>query len=163
MIDYHVLARALDFYRAAGFERIELPWTASLAAQQHTFPGATSYLVGSAEQAFLDNPPDFDAMAITPCFRWGDADRSPWHRPYFMKVELWSRQRSPLEMCQLAARFMGAEIEPTSVGFDLMVRGIEVGSYGQRTDLQDKLYTYGTGVAEPRFSMVKKRSRYRTA
>ena len=154
MIDYHVLARALDFYRAAGFERVEVPWTASEAAIRHTFP-KQAFLVGSAEQAFLDNPPDFDAMAITPCFRWEDAGRSPFHKPYFMKVELWSRHRTPYELCLLAARFMGADCVTTSNGFDLEIAGIEVGSYGQRLDLQGVPYVYGTGVAEPRFSMAK--------
>jgi len=160
MIDYHILTRALDFYRAAGFERVETPWTASQAAIRHAFP-KNAFLVGSAEQAFLDNPPDFDAMAITPCFRWEDAGRSPVHRPYFMKVELWSRRRTPYELCLLAARFMGADCVVTPHGFDLEIAEIEVGSYGQRHDLQSRAYVYGTGVAEPRFSMAKQQLRNR--
>jgi hypothetical protein len=155
MIDYRALAEALAFYQAHHFKRVELPWTASEAAQLHTW-GSRAFLVGSAEQAFLDQPPEFDAVAITPCFRWGDAGKSKLHMPYFMKVELWSRTRTPAMLAGLAQEFLGGMIVVTPDGLDIELNGIEVGSYGCRVDLQDREYCYGTGLAEPRWSLAKK-------
>ena len=45
------------------------------------------------------------------------------------------------------------DVVPTKEGYDLMINGIEVGSYGLRMG-NGYEWVYGTGLAEPRFSVA---------
>lgn len=148
-------------------------------------------LVGSAEQGFLDSleqkkniTPGVLYFAISPCFR-GEEPVIPGHTQLtFMKVELFALEKLPparvlpfheeferLEETLLydAQEFMsteGAQVQRivTPEGVDLFCGGIELGSYGTRS-WRDYRWSYGTGVAEPRFStalseQLLKRSRW---
>lgn len=49
-------------------------------------------------------------------------------------------------------RYANTCITKQQEGFDIEVDGVEIGSYGFRRMPDGVPYTYGTGVAEPRFS-----------
>lgn len=99
------LHQALEFYIREGFSYIEAPWCATPEAIDITLPKGCEcttaftstnrlYLVGSAEQSFLEMhlrgriPQHTKLVTLTPCFRLDDQDPSTGHLPYFMKVEL---------------------------------------------------------------------------
>lgn len=174
-IDWARLARALAFYQAHGFELVELNWHASPEVCMWTSPSAERMysfgpgtLVGSAEQGFIQAQVDGlltlgkHYVALTPCFR-REPVVSDTHRLQFMKVELYvPGEASPGAEQRLAAcaqAFMASEgahavcvpTEPS--GIDLEVEGIEVGSYVARQH-GEHLWTCGTGLAEPRFSLA---------
>ncbi|MCV9964175.1 hypothetical protein OIU34_20025 [Pararhizobium sp. BT-229] len=166
------LARALEFYQRRGFLLVELDWSAPKEicaitcpdeGRMYAFDG--EYLVGSAEQAFIDAQnggtlPPGRYVALTPCFR-REPVVSETHLRHFMKVELFAshdaRDELAYEFALLAAEFMRTEtaqvveLVGTSEGYDLEIAGIEVGSYAART-ANGMSWTCGTGLAEPRFS-----------
>lgn len=132
-------------------------------------------LVGSAEQAFvqlmLDGKlPLGSHMAAGPCFRDDEVDEL--HQKTFFKVELIivMDYAPPPEFALKMAnddafvfffdavvqlgRWRHAErkIVKTEVGWDITMNGIEIGSYGVRS-FEGHHWIYGTGLAEPRFSM----------
>ena len=189
MIDYSIIAAASEKYAALGYIRIEVPWIVQCAAIAETYPihdapeGAcevrrnsrhTGYLVGSAEQSFLQmmlegRLPPGRYQAISPCFR-GDAT-SHTHREYFMKLELFATSggsggddaldqmmTDALSVMQ-AHTYQRLELFATDAGHDIgfihpALGELELGSYGRRqSESNPKLtWTYGTGIAEPRFS-----------
>ena len=133
-------------------------------------------LLASGEQAFLaleqDNglPAGFSGyVGWTPCFRdEGTFDR--FHHFYFMKSEVFVPCTAANAQTELAAVIAAARqwfaTELALLGLpenllaverisleqqDLVLNGIEIGSYGIRPCAQG-LYIYGTGCAEPRFS-----------
>lgn len=120
-----------------------------------------NFLVGSAEQSFLmlDLPPG-RYVGITPCFRYEDHE-DILTRYMFMKVELFVTSdetdlRDVIEVAYdvldaLAGRQHKIDVVDTEEGFDFMLGGIEIGSYGERT-IGDLSWIYGTGLALPRFS-----------
>jgi len=100
-------------------------------------------------------------MSVSPCFRKGDV--GDWHFETFMKLELYDntgRKNALNSMIEGAVSFFNffcgeCEVVDTPDGKDINVGGIEVGSYGVRT-FRDKTWVYGTGVALPRITQVKK-------
>ncbi|MCZ7862508.1 hypothetical protein O9X98_14130 [Agrobacterium salinitolerans] len=166
------LARALDYYSSNGFLRVELDWSAPKDICSITCPDEgrmfafdDEYLVGSAEQAFMDaqnlgSLPAGRYVALTPCFR-REPVVSETHLRHFMKVELFAshdaRDELAYEFGLLAADFMQretshvVELVATEEGYDLEIAGLEVGSYAART-ANGMSWTCGTGLAEPRFS-----------
>lgn len=138
------------------------------------------YLTGSAEQGFLYlvakgllHPGKY--FSITPCFRYEPQDFS--HRKCFMKCELFHLE--PREKCALgllkldAEQFfksltddtlvtVGSDDEPREcdiVGHvDILLNGLEIGSYGTRRH-KGFTWIYGTGLAEPRFSLANRLSK----
>ena len=176
-IDYGLIAKALDYYRAAGFKYVEVPWIVSREAIEVTLPAGRQPhmidlhpgrgLVGSAEQSFLQlmfdgQLPEGLYVAASPCFRDDPVDT--WHQPSFFKVELIRvgfMRLSAEELLAWALRFFvnngapGAKIKQTSEGHDIELDGVELGSYGVRRYRQH-VWTYGTGIAEPRFSTALK-------
>lgn len=176
-INWQKLAEAVEYYRSLGFQYTEVPWKVSEEAANITRPDVGYLervdglvLSASGEQGFLDleldklmpvtKNPNF--VTCTPCFRSGDAGRSPIHHPYFMKVELYVRcldktqaERVAYELLQKAKRFMFADTTVTTPdGWDLEINGVEVGSYGPRYHEQIGWWAYGTGLAEPRYSQA---------
>lgn len=173
-IDWSRIGRAVEFYKALGYQYIEVPWVAPSAIIRETLPpGGKPYklvgeplldieLVGSAEQSLLwmakrGSLRGFTAqrfVGVSPCFR-GD-ERSTVRQKTFMKVELWAPPFT--EVSADAWEFFkeeGAVVNrvTTPNGKDLYVAGLEVGSYGHRTSGEIS-WTYGTGLAEPRFSQA---------
>lgn len=137
-------------------------------------------LVGSAEQAFvwlmLDGKlPLGSHMAAGPCFRDDEVD--DLHQKTFFKVELIIvmdyapppefAYRMALDAYRGFRRCMpdagegfevGMKIVETEVGYDINLNGIEIGSYGVRS-FEGHHWIYGTGLAEPRFSMALAKSK----
>lgn len=145
--------------------------------------GGAKHLIGSAEQGFIDMMLDGRIVpgilgpnlyvAATPCFRSDEVDLL--HQKTFFKVELCSISkydtvREYREVMLDAFDFMASllpedearNLTPVKVSktqTDLELNGIEVGSYGIRkcTIGGKRLqWTYGTGLAEPRFSIAAK-------
>lgn len=176
--DWGLLAKALDWYSAHGFRRLELPWHARKETVDITCPRSEmvfplkgfGVLVGSAEQAFMEAQfegrlPKGRWLSLTPCFR-AEPVLDDLHLPYFMKVELYSNENLQegldLEFARTAATFMRLHGAPnvgvvkTDEGWDLEIGGIEVGSYSTR-EHAGHCWTCGTGLAEPRFSTAIER------
>lgn len=176
MIDYGRLDRSVKFYEERGFKRIETPWTVTKAVSAITKPpgkidweinGKNKVLVASGEQGFLYLAlkgflPKGRYQSITPCFREEIFDQT--HTKYFMKNELIITDEvnidSLISIINTCKEFYEVELESkveivkTEQGYDLECCGIEIGSYGIRTcDYLD--WIYATGLAEPRFTMVK--------
>ena len=146
--------------------------------ENYAFNTGDQFLVGSAEQAFLhlDSQNKIDRekyyVACTPCFR-NEVENDDYHHKTFMKVELFIgfsvNQKTDEELMEIKNKFINdayeffkkylelfytefnIEIVDTPAGQDIMLNGIELGSYGIRSH-GDLIWIYGTGVAEPRFS-----------
>lgn len=135
-------------------------------------------LIGSAEQGFVQmlhyGKLGYGRfVAASPCFR--DEQNSyteGYKQPHFFKVELIDTESGPATVERMigeALRFnrtQGAskcevKLDIYSDVKDIYFNHIEIGSYGNRSvDIQGKKHswTYGTGVAEPRFSYALERS-----
>lgn len=133
-------------------------------------------------QMMLDGKlPPGKYVAAGPCFRTEKVDRL--HQRTFFKVELievrpvrrhpiFEMERLTREMAEMALSVFhmleggqNAEIVETRYGMDIELNGIEVGSYGFRgvdelaaefVNLKKPYpqWVYGTGLAEPRFSLA---------
>lgn len=173
-VNWTLIGLAMGFYRNKGFKPIDLPWAVKRAVgsvtcpdQSRMYPFEDKVLVGSAEQAFMEAQFAGDLapgryVACTPCFR-NEPVLDELHLKHFMKVELYSTTAEDgldLDFAKLAQTFLAqfayidAEIVPTDEGFDLMVAGVEVGSYSSR-QFAGQSWTCGTGLAEPRLSIAK--------
>lgn len=184
MIDYYFLNRAIQFFKNKGFEQEEVSWRVSEEAIYPTFnpklafKSEDKYLIGSAEQGFLDlmNKDGIKypyMMAVSPCFRRDNIDK--YHQEQFMKLELIYITNYRLDFNSLPfMRFMKIVInfltdvllianddiqiistnEANSIfSQDIIINGVEYGSYGIRKHL-DKYYIYGTGIALPRATII---------
>ena len=131
--------------------------------------------VASAEQSFLQmkiDDPTFSGklMALTPCFR-NEPVIDELHQPYFMKVELinWDKTgREDMDKMIADARLFFEDqlwvaaihnTDPDPIGivaYDLVTTHskIELGSYGIREHPKVGRWVYGTGLAEPRYSLA---------
>src|SRR5271170_324287 len=138
-------------------------------------PGKMLYPVASAEPSFLQmkiDDPTFSGklMALTPCFR-NEPQIDELHQPYFMKVELinWDKTgREEMEKMIADARLFFEDqlwvaaihnTDPDPIGivaYDLVTSHskIELGSYGIREHPKVGRWVYGTGLAEPRYSLA---------
>ena len=185
-INYSNIGKAIDFYQSLDYEYIEVPWIVSEHAINATLPpGAIAtktnmgYLVGSAEQAFVEmmlknQLKNKKYVAASPCFR--DEIEDEWHQKTFFKVELISIFESGNleEIYPFVKQMIGDAYsffqsldtnnlkiektflyENTFMLHDINLNGIEIGSYGIRK-FEHLTWIYGTGLAEPRFSMAKK-------
>ena len=175
-IDWRILSKAIERYTLDGFQYVELPWiipvkynliTYNVPSRIHqTQNGA---LLGSAEQAFIAK--DYNNLlgkgkfvSCSPCFRMEDYD--VLHQEQFMKVELYinddtsvSNYERILDNVHLVLRGFALghgvpEIIETPEGHDIILNGIEIGSYGIR-EYEHIKWIYATGLAEPRFSLAK--------
>ncbi len=174
-INYTRISEALCFYTAHGFTYKETPWIVSFDAYSATRPPARpdfytlgGYLVASGEQGFIEELLSGKCLTkhvtVTPCFR-EEEYLDEIHYRYFMKVELIDTDASAQnlhKMISLATHFFSKEqrvevIQTDTNGemFDIVdsATGIELGSYGIRT-VKDIRFIYGTGLAEPRYSVV---------
>jgi hypothetical protein len=142
--------------------------------------GKAVYPVASAEQSFIQmkmDDPNFSGklVTLTPCFR-NEPVIDELHQPYFMKVELINWLNSALEknapevlnkMIADARLLLEGELfvdvvhntDPDPLGvaaYDIVTAktGIELGSYGIRRHPKVGAWLYGTGLAEPRYSLA---------
>jgi seryl-tRNA synthetase len=177
-IRWDLISRAIHIYQEYGYTYVEVPWIVSDEAVRVTLPPGREGLrcedgplIGSAEQAFLQLMLDGTLapgryVAASPCFRADDPD--DLHFRYFFKVELIEFATSPIESWGEAVQRMAddalfflrslqgatkARIVPTAQGLDIELRGIELGSYGYRSH-KGLHWIYGTGLAEPRFTIT---------
>lgn len=177
-IDWQRVARAIAHYTAIGYQYVEAPWIVGEEALAATLPpGRTGLrtqdgpLVGSAEQSFLQLMLDGQLcagryVAASPCFRDDEIDEL--HQRTFFKVELiWvlaAGQSAVLVdqtvrdatdfFCQIAPAGSLAQLK-VDAGVDIELGGVEIGSYGCR-QYRGHRWVYGTGLAEPRFSVARK-------
>lgn len=176
-IDYPLLGAAMQAYIDLGYQPVEVPWAVDEKYIEATLPlpirsiltevryGDTVYqktLVGSAEQGFLSMGLEPDRyVACTPCFR-SEPEYNDHYQRWFMKIELFDNGPGAdgYEMMEDAyrvmQRFSGCtpSVLATDEGHDLMINGIEVGSYGNRSVPGIETWAYGTGLALPRFSVA---------
>lgn len=183
MIDYSKIAKAQEYYNKLGYKYIEVPWLVSKQANEVTKPqGIKDYetfngcLVASGEQSFiqliLNNKLNYGLYScITPCYR-NEKEYNEYTYEYFLKLELIyyfnhigdEIDNQILKMLYDAKRFFSnyicwdkLNIVNTNIGYDingvLNDKEIELGSYGYRKWNSYK-WIYGTGIAEPRFSLV---------
>lgn len=177
-INYSYIAKAVEHYVEAGFKLIEVPWIVDPEITYYTCGNREKVyttrgrdLIGSAEQGFISlqtagklDPGRY--VSVSPCFRYGDSLIDEFHKEYFMKVELFSNLgviEDELDFMVLKALVLFKKLGANNISRtgtfcfeDITINGIEVGSYGYR--VINRVYvTYGTGLAEPRFSMALKR------
>lgn len=179
-INYARLGAAQKIFEEFGFQNIETPWLVSPQAIDATIPpGFRSFdslfgcLVGSAEQGFIQLmsdgqlTPDTCYQSTSPCFRQED-EYNELTRQTFMKLELhWYRPQEPRKAVQMMLRTVfdcyfeiAPEVErfdliETPEGLDINLNGVEIGSFGVR-EWNGHVWAYGTGLAEPRFSLAMK-------
>ncbi len=171
-MNYERIHRAIEFYKAVGYQWIDTPWVVTKEAEFATFPDSLGacyggYLVGSAEQGFIQlmldgrlSPGRY--VSAGPCFRFADAYRTANHHAYFFKIELCDfGTEDYMPLLEHAKLFMGGEVVVTPDGLDLEWNGLEIGSYGSRT-FKNYKWAYGTGLAEPRYSEAKQLCSYST-
>lgn len=186
LIDYRILAKACEYYEGLGFQQVEVPWIVHEIYMLFTSPFANvgyamglkgddnAYLVCSAEQGFIRQAL-LDELkrrklfyAVSPCFR--DEEHDETHSKYFMKLELFTLNTEKrcielskqfAEMARLFYTFEcdipDVKIVETDIGFDVMARDLELGSYGVRHIMGGEWCAYGTGVALPRVSLARER------
>lgn len=172
------ISEAVDFYVNLGYDYKDVPWMVDKTSVEATYSGKNGivdndpngYLVGSAEQSFLHVWDELEVgkkyMSCTPCFRVEDII-DKYHRPYFMKVELFQRitERTPASHDILgdAKEFFAEKVGYRRIdtvwngdnNWDINIDGVEVGSY-YRQSYKGKTWNCGTGLAEPRFSQIVK-------
>lgn len=154
--------------------------TAPPGAQDHRYLHVDGdFYVASSEQSFLQMenrgqlnmvPGRSQYMALTPCFRGMEADDT--HYDIFLKLELFAvpesddKESGEMLACELAFQskdlleVLGEldsdrlKVVDTDIGFDVEYNGLELGSFGTRQTITGKWYVYGTGLAEPRYSLA---------
>lgn len=177
-INWQLIAQAVAYYERLGYKYVEVPWIVSSEALGVTLPPGKEglqtqdgSLIGSAEQGFiqllLDGKLSYGRyLAATPCFRDDTVDEL--HQRTFFKVELIyvydicavSVDTARTRLAQDAIGFFLSVSPPSSLtlpktksGHDIELGGVEVGSYGCR-EYKGHRWIYGTGLAEPRFSVA---------
>jgi hypothetical protein len=172
--DWRIIADAVAFYESHDYQYVEAPWFAPDCALMTTCPSPELIirsqthggLVGSAEQSFvaLDMEGKLGRgsfVAATPCFR-NEPMIDGLHQSTFVKVELYRNDKVDMgalhDMVAAAQAFFytltdDVRVETSSEGYDLVLNGVEIGSYGIRQSGKHK-WLFGTGVAEPRFSIA---------
>ena len=180
LIDYNLIGKAQTFYKALGYQNVDTPWLVSPEAIKATLPSnaqiiRTTFgcLVGSGEQGFIQlmlesklRPGKYQTS--TPCFR-DEKEYNDFTRLSFFKTELiWYMPTVELNVAYnevlnnaLSCMFEISNAEALDViqtpdGFDICCNNIELGSYGVR-QMGPHTWVYGTGLAEPRFSLVVQR------
>ena len=122
--------------------------------------------VGSAEQSFIQLMSEGEIQhgtyfAITPCHRDEILDET--HLEVFLKIELIAIGADIKNILLYDAMDVFTFLNPrghfeiVNSGNregekDILMNGIEIGSYGTSRTPDGTIYTYGTGLAEPRFS-----------
>ncbi len=186
MIDYKLLAKAIEAYEREGYKYVDTPWIVGAAAVEATLPPnrhgfdlttpdfVAGKLVGSAEQGFLQMMLDGTLkpgryQSAGPCFR--DEPVLDAHHQYaFFKLELieylgprdlpitdgsarYMAHQADLVMWKLFDKEHEVKCVATESGYDLEIRGVEVGSYGAR-EAGGHRWVYGTGLALPRATLA---------
>jgi hypothetical protein len=180
-VDWNLISKSVNYYVNRGFQYQETSWIVPRSTSLITCPSVDNIfptmhdqsLVGSAEQGFLQLvldgqlPTDKAFVSAGPCFRNEMVDR--YHQHQFFKVELFLHSLDQETAAASAKNFLNqaygfmvlhSNTQPNIVdegfGWDININGIEVGSYGYRYQEELGFWAYGTGLAEPRFSLASK-------
>ena len=173
-IDYALIGKAVQYYVDHGYTYVEVPWAVSTSMSEKTLPEGkfamrvshpdilSADLLGSAEQGLIDLvdrgklDPNRNYVAVSPCFRAEAAVEAGVSQFTFMKVELfslWSHFGTHQWHAWAFFRDNGLRCSRDVVSPDqedlVSPCGVEMGSYGFRQN-----WSYGTGLALPRFSTV---------
>lgn len=178
-IEWRYLAEAVEHYEEKGYKYLEVPWLVSEPSCNITCPPwcrlfetFAGCLVASGEQSFLEIRQTLAPgryQCVTPCFR-DEETPDDLHLQYFVKNELIrvlppnsresSQEREVEEIIMDAFDFFekvycGSKIRivETTIGKDIEINQIEVGSYGFR-EYNGFAWVYGTGCALPRLSQA---------
>lgn len=173
-IDTNIILKALAYYQSIGYELVSVPYLVEPKYSKATSPDGRVDLehngkvyVASAEQGFLQmldkglipkHPKKY--CAITPCYRDEDI-LNDTHYNIFLKIELFGLYDNFYQsmMCE-AMSFMHKNgvatkterVDVNQIDLISVNSGVELGSYGRRL-WEGISYDYGTGLAEPRFSL----------
>jgi len=166
---------ALEYYGRRGYLPIDVPVCVSEEVSAMTKPEDSNEIyhdselvyVASAEQSFIQLHsqgilPDGKYMALTSCMR-DEPIHDELHLLSFIKLELIivgeSKEQDIISCAtDFFEHFSGKESlcvvksGDNSDVTDLELGGIELGSYGTRSMMDGTVYTFGTGLAEPRFT-----------
>lgn len=189
-ISLAVIFEASYFWEQRGFEKTTVPGYVDEDVMSKTCPDDVKdgrikqpngkSAVASAEQSFLQLEKDGilpagKLQALTPCYR-DEAELDDIHQNVFLKLELYqptkdkkSGNMESLDMARemtqllnhLGLDFDNMVIVSENGGYDVKYRGVELGSYGARQNLSGDWYVYGTGLAEPRTSLVLEKASLR--
>lgn len=176
IISTTLIMKAIQYYSGLGYTLLDVPQCVDFDVSQHTKPEGVPELfhrgmkvyVASAEQSFMQLHKEGILsegryMALTPCYRH-EACLDDTHYSMFLKLELIAvgitcsrniaqQAKGFFDLCDILCH-----VVPTTEGiatFDIVTdkSGVELGSYGVRKMLDGTVYTYGTGIAEPRLSV----------
>lgn len=180
VIDYSLLGDAQRYYAQRGYHELVAPWIVRHEAHTATCPPGRrdffcldGYLNASGEQSFLELLLQGQHLekhfCITPCFR-DEPIYNELHQRSFIKLELIDTTvtEDHLQIIMLDAKLFFDTALPIEQGtamvktdesessYDIVDKqsGIELGSYGIRR-YKTHEWIYGTGLALPRFQMVK--------
>lgn len=169
------IMEAMNIYQEMGYKPLTVPtcikheynsWTLKDKSVNFLYQNDLSF-IGSAEQAFIqlyenDKSLHGSYFAITPCHR-DEKVIDDTHLNIFLKIELINIGVHKQDLIKDDAMLVFTSLYPNgkfSTEFsggrdgeeDILLNGIEIGSYGEDTMPSGMQYTYGTGLAEPRFS-----------
>jgi elongation factor P--beta-lysine ligase len=174
-INWERISKAVSFYTQRNYQYIEVPWLVSRSSADVTrpvnaerFEVPTGNLVASGEQSFIEIMdelcPNRKYQCVTPCFR--DEEYDEMHHPYFVKNELivvlWKTDDEQIVLKNMIndaydffrqVSYSRVVMAKTDIGTDIEMAGVEVGSYGIRSNGKHR-WVYGTGCAEPRLSQA---------
>ncbi len=179
-ISMKILVEAVAYYEDLGYKLIDVPQCVDLDISKLTKPEGVKDLhhsvdkvyVASAEQSFLQLHkegllPEGKYITVTPCYR-EESELDETHYKVFLKAEIIVvGKEDSYNVMRDALRFMNkylsVDYTPTREGRDTLDiihnwTNTELGSYGTRKALDGTVYTYGTALAEPRFSYCIKRN-----
>lgn len=175
-VNTELISRAIQYYTNLGYLPISVPIVIDYDISKFTRPEFVNDLIhsnskvysGSAEQSFLQLMKDNKIkpgkyQALTPCFR-DEKTLDDLHLRIFLKLELIhigsNSFRNILTDACIFFNQNGVKAQIQYLTHPILsnnqidlctLDGIELGSYGFRT-FNEIPYSYGTGLAEPRFS-----------
>lgn len=167
-IDCSLLLEAMQYYTRLGYTPLSCPMLVDRDIIDMTLPEGKiarecngKYYVGSAEQSFYQMVkdgfrPEGKYMLITPCER--DEVEDAYHFGIFLKVELVSNKASYQSILEDVLSFyrhkrFDVKVVREGLGKDILIGGIEVGSFGSRCYLGESI-SFGTGLALPRINQA---------
>jgi hypothetical protein len=170
MFSSRLIYEAMSFYEKKGYRFKSVPFVVDEEVSKLTRPKRICETYhddrvysGSGEQGFLQllskqALPAGKWQALTPCVR-DEAILSDKHYHVFLKLELINVGSDDVNAVLRdaeafwASQGVNTDRECTQAGIDLYASEIEIGSYGSMT-AYNTTYVYGTGVSEPRGSLV---------
>lgn len=177
-----LLIKCISSMEYNGYGLIDVPYYVTKEVSEHTKPDWSDDLhhseklvyVGSGEQSFLSMIKTKQItygryMCLTPCYR-NEPELDLLHLKVFLKLELidYIEPYSDIDYVRKSLDNMIKEVlhfykhylteyhievyKVLNDQYDILLNGVEIGSYGIRKTLGDEFYVYGTGVALPRLN-----------